>query len=140
MYRLKDLMEMLNIPERTIRRHISDGILKGEKVGGSWRFSLTNLQNYLDNPKIRLSNQKTSTKEVIDFMNGFRKDKNDIVLIMNIERAKIDCSENFSKLVNNSKKPFYFNISIAQKKSIITFIGNPIDAIPLLEERERIND
>lgn len=140
MYRLRDLMQMLNMPERTIRRHISDGVLKGEKVGGSWRFSLKNLQDYLDNPKIRLSNQKLATREVLDFMSGFRKDKNDIVLVMNIDKTSIDYSKYFSELVNNSKRPFYFNISIAQKKSIITFIGSPIDALPLLEERRQISD
>ncbi len=35
MYTLKQIMEMLSIPERTIRRHLQLGILKGSKVGGA---------------------------------------------------------------------------------------------------------
>jgi len=51
-YKISDLMTMFNLSERTIRRHLREGILKGKKIGGSWRFDEKDISEYLDNPKI----------------------------------------------------------------------------------------
>jgi undecaprenyl pyrophosphate synthase len=47
-YTLSDVIAMTRLSERTMRRHIRDGLLKGKKIGGVWRFSEENLKAYFN--------------------------------------------------------------------------------------------
>lgn len=132
MYRLQEIMEMLSIPERTIRRHLKEGLLKGEKVGGTWRFTEQNLYEYLDNPTIRLNTKKTSLKETVNYMNGFKKGQNDIVIILNRKLYGESQAKDIAIMVSESVNPYYFTIVPVQRNYLITFIGNYDDALRVL--------
>lgn len=54
-YTLANIIKMAGISERTARRHLKDGILKGHKVGGSWRFTEENIRDYF-NDKTMIDN------------------------------------------------------------------------------------
>ena len=47
MYTLKDLAKILNLTERTMHNYIKSGKLKGQKIGGKWQISETNLTKLL---------------------------------------------------------------------------------------------
>ena len=51
MYVLKDLIEMTQLSERTLRRYLEQGLLQGTKVGGSWRFSEDDVKRFIDSQK-----------------------------------------------------------------------------------------
>ncbi len=48
MYILNDVMEMLDISERTVRRHLKVGVLTGTKEKGKWSFSDEDIEKYFD--------------------------------------------------------------------------------------------
>jgi len=48
MYTLKDLAAQLNVTERTMHSYIKDGKLKGQKIGGRWQISESNLHKFLN--------------------------------------------------------------------------------------------
>lgn len=48
MYTLKDLAAQLKVTERTMHTYIKNGKLKGQKIGGKWQISQTNLENFLN--------------------------------------------------------------------------------------------
>ena len=51
MYVLKDLMDITQLSERTLRRYLEQGLLQGTKVGGSWRFSEDDVKRFIDSQK-----------------------------------------------------------------------------------------
>jgi len=133
MYRLKDIMEMFQIPERTIRRHIKLGILKGKKAGGTWRFDEEDLREYLSHPVIQSNQSKTKYREIMDFMNGFVKTDEEVVVITQLKQANIHKNKEISLLMNTFRSPLYFNLEKSGGKTIVTFKGNKEDAIKLIQ-------
>jgi excisionase family DNA binding protein len=134
MFKLKDIMEMLNIPERTIRRHIKLGILKGEKAGGTWRFSENDLHAYFSSKTILQANKHVKTNEVFDFINGISKEGEEIMIIKQVSKLSISNNKYLSAVVSTFDSPFYFNLDTKMNKTIITFKGNEKDALKLIEE------
>ncbi|MBI9042827.1 MAG: helix-turn-helix domain-containing protein [Lutibacter sp.] len=129
---------MLDIPERTIRRHIKEGMLKGTKIGGTWRFSEEDLTNYINHANIRQSQQKLALSKIMEYMNGFNSKDNEVVFIKNIENLDYSKSMKISLIVKTLKNPLYFNMSKTGKISTITFKGNEEDALVFLREIKEI--
>jgi len=48
MYTLKDLALQLKVTERTMHTYIKNGKLKGQKIGGRWQISESNLHKFLN--------------------------------------------------------------------------------------------
>ncbi len=124
---------MFNLPERTIRRHLSEGLLKGNKVGGTWRFDDFDIKNYLDNPRIRVSSEKNNLKEVMDYVNGLSRHTNRNMILINRTNHKKNLIEKVTNYVNNIKTPFYLNVNAKGKNRIITFIGEDEHIINILK-------
>ena len=40
LYSVEEIAQMTSVTTRTIRNYLRNGILKGRKIGGQWRFSL----------------------------------------------------------------------------------------------------
>jgi excisionase family DNA binding protein len=45
---LRQVAEWLQVSDRTVHRLLADGKLQGLKVGRQWRFTETEVRNYLD--------------------------------------------------------------------------------------------
>ncbi len=134
MYTLKDLMNFFSIPERTIRRHLSEGVLNGTKIGGVWRFSDQDIQEYADNKSIVDYLTKTSMDKLNDYARGFVKHKDDICLTFNHKNMQDGAVKNLTSFVNHFQNPFYFNINNNYKNRTIIFIGNIDDSIDLINK------
>jgi excisionase family DNA binding protein len=123
---------MLDIPERTIRRHIKEGILNGSKVGDTWRLTEEDLTNYLNNSHISNSQKKLALTKVIEYMSGINVNDKEVVIIKRIDKLDYAKSMKLSLLTKTFKYPLYFNLSKSGKKSTITFRGHEEDALKLL--------
>jgi excisionase family DNA binding protein len=62
-------MKLTNLSERTIRRYIKDDKIKGSKVGGVWRFSEEQIEEFYDYKEVIRSAQKEISRDVLDFIN-----------------------------------------------------------------------
>lgn len=140
MYKLKDVMEMLDIPERTIRRHIKDKLLQGNKVGGIWFFTDEQIGNYLSNETIRITQKRTMVKKIIDYTNGFSQNKNDVVISINSRLLTKEELTDITSSINVSKHPFQFTATIVSGKHNIMFIGQPVDANTLMKVVGKYNE
>jgi excisionase family DNA binding protein len=62
---IKEVAEYLKVNERTIYRLAASGDLPGFKVGNSWRFKQSELEQYITSQHNRgnLSEQKNESKE-----------------------------------------------------------------------------
>lgn len=132
MYTLKDLMNFFSIPERTIRRHLSEGILKGSKIGGVWKFSNQDIQAYTDNKSISDLLTKNGLDKLNDYTHGFVQNKHDICITFHTKNISDLSVQSITNFVNQFQYPFYFNISSNPKNRIIIFIGNMDESITLI--------
>ena len=69
MYNIKDIMTITNLSERTIRRYLKEGKLDGTKVGGVWRFTDAQLENFYGYKEAMKKIRKEATQQVVDFIN-----------------------------------------------------------------------
>jgi len=138
MYKLSDLMNMFSLPERTIRRHLADGTLKGKKIGGSWRFDDEDIRDYLDNPRIRLTNERNNIKEIMDYVNGLTHHKNEMLFVVNLGNIPDLSIDNLTQIVNQMQNQFYFNVTSHGSDKVMTFIGVESDVITLIKAKEKL--
>ena len=48
LYTVKDLVNILNISERTVRAYLREGKIRGRKIGLNWRVTEENLKKFLE--------------------------------------------------------------------------------------------
>lgn len=139
MYKLKDLIKMFSIPERTIRRHLRDGVLEGTKIGGSWRFDESNIRDYLGNSVIKAKVKQVVFGEVFDYLNGFGN-SDSICTIHQVPIGKMNNRKIVSRITENMSSKFYFNLRQVNQKDVVTFIGSIEDAKYLMDELKSMNE
>ena len=62
-YTPKEVSEILSVHEKTVRRYLRDGVIKGQKIGGGWKVSKDVLMAYMDErPKQDLDGSITPVK------------------------------------------------------------------------------
>lgn len=133
MYRLKDLMTMFQIPERTIRRHLSDKILSGRKVGGVWMFTEEDLHDYLDQPMMKQIKSKNRIGMILDFLNGFQMGEDTCVVVLAKQDEDKRHNTLFSVFVSQFERPFQFDLTKSGGRYILSFIGHVDDAKALMD-------
>lgn len=69
MFSVKDIMTITNLSERTIRRNLEAGTLEGTKIGGVWRFTEEQLENFYGAKEAVSKVRKEATEQVVDFIN-----------------------------------------------------------------------
>ncbi|MDZ4993187.1 helix-turn-helix domain-containing protein [Clostridium perfringens] len=84
LYTIEDIAEMTRLTSRTIRNYLKDGILEGKKIGGQWRFTMKDIEKFLDNSKTNQDISTTYNNEVIDFLEGKNTDSQKEVQICTI--------------------------------------------------------
>jgi excisionase family DNA binding protein len=133
MFKLKDIMEMFDIPERTIRRHISMKVLNGTKVGGQWRFTEEDIKEYLDKPTMKKFIEKTNMHHLFDFINGFNVQEDTVLVMMHKNNNNVKTNAFLTNYVTNFKGPYKFHIGKSSQGSLITFIGSKDNGIDLIK-------
>lgn len=130
LYTVNDVAEMINVHPRTVRRYLHDGILKGKKIGGQWRFTLDDIkslhsQNIKEMPdlprdksesfsKVKDNKQVLEVCSVVDFSLG------DIDKIKNTADILFDA---VNKL--GDKLSFKFEFLHHEDKARYTLWGSP---------------
>lgn len=70
LYTVEDIATMTNLTTRTIRTYIKDGILKGRKIGGQWRFTEEDIKSFMDNGNYRTDFSNKLRQDILDFIDG----------------------------------------------------------------------
>ena len=73
-YDLKDLALMTGFTTRTLRNYLNQGILKGEKIEGNWRFTPEETDAFFREPFVKEGLRIKRNGAVFDFMAEKRKD------------------------------------------------------------------
>ncbi len=67
---IKDIMKMTNLSERTIRRYIREGKLRGTKIGKEWHFSEEQVRELFSLKEFGVTISQQATRDVRQFLLG----------------------------------------------------------------------
>ena len=105
LYTVEDIANMTSLTTRTIRNYLKDGILKGRKIGGQWRFTEEDIEMFMDSGSYRKDFVDKLKQDVIDFMDGvydFQDDAEEIQTcsIIDLYQEEKIVQEKIEKLMN----------------------------------------
>lgn len=67
LYSVEEIAQMTSVTTRTIRNYLRNGILKGKKIGGQWRFSLEDIEAMINQTNgTSLENSRRIVRDFID--------------------------------------------------------------------------
>lgn len=81
-YHLNQVAMITGLTTRTLRNHLKQGILKGEKVDGNWSFTEEELDEYIADPSVKRAILAKQHAVVYDFLADPFKKTNRICIIM----------------------------------------------------------
>jgi len=70
LYTVEDIATMTSLTTRTIRNYLKDGILKGRKLGGQWRFTKEDIGMFMDTGTFGQDKAKALREDILDFVDG----------------------------------------------------------------------
>ena len=100
LYTVEDIATMTSLTSRTIRNYIKDGLLKGRKIGGQWRFTEEDIKNLMDSGTFREDFEDSVRQDVIDFLDNVHTECAGTIQVCTI----IDLYEEKSILEEKNKK------------------------------------
>ncbi len=81
-YNLNQAAMITGLTTRTLRNHLKQGLLKGEKIEGNWSFSEEELDEYIADPSVKQAILAKQHAVVYDFLADPFKKTNRICTIM----------------------------------------------------------
>ncbi|MCL2518923.1 MAG: helix-turn-helix domain-containing protein [Oscillospiraceae bacterium] len=133
---VEDIAKMTSMTTRTIRNYLKDGILKGRKIGGQWRFAEEDIKNFMDSGTVTKDFGNQIKQDVFDFIDGVNTEYTGEVQtctiidlyqeksIVEIKRDKVVefiCSNKDDKLTPNYMRYLYEYFEDESKGRIILF-------------------
>ncbi len=83
-YTVEEIAKMTSLTTRTIRNYLKDGILKGRKIGGQWRFTTADIERFMYRGEVTSDLAEKQKNEVMDFMDGRNRKSTEKVQICTI--------------------------------------------------------
>ena len=83
-YNLNQVALITGLTTRTLRNHLKQGLLKGEKIDGNWSFSEEELTEYLADEAVKQAVSAKKYAAVYDFLADPYKKTNRICTIMDL--------------------------------------------------------
>ena len=125
-YTIQDLAGMTGLNERTIRGYLADGLLKGEKIEGAWRFTAEQFGDFLAQDMVRASVQAKANAVVYDFLITDRRKESAACLILDQPAAEDQepaLREALTKQVNALELRWAYRYRDGMARSILS--GSP---------------
>ena len=119
LYSVEDIATMFSVTSRTIRNWIKDGILKGKKIGGTWRFSKAELFELMNSEDAANELIDQTKQKVMDFIDGVDTDYEGNLQICSIidkyaEKEKLfEINQRVSQFINSNS---YFDDNAQQNQ------------------------
>lgn len=106
MYSLKDISKMTQLTTRTLQNHLKEGLLKGSKIGRSWRFSEEDLKSYLNQNKVQKDLSHKAHEEVASFL---KESVNETCTLIRLKKKDYPNLQSLAENIAN-----YINLNITQ--------------------------
>lgn len=157
-YTIDQIAEILGMHHKTIRKFITEGKIRANKLGKQWRISGHDLSLFMENNSFKIGNERSIESEPIEFSNGNidtnnKFNKINISTVIDINDVNIDEYRRISNMIlalMNSKDSKMSNSTINikhyQKEGNLKimlwgdteFIKEMLDIISMLIENKSI--
>lgn len=98
---LQQLVLMTGLTDRTIRSHLHQGLLQGEKVGGIWRFRPEQVKQFICHPSVRPGILARQNAVIYDFLLENNKREAQMCVILDMPEAnKAETAAFFCNAIN----------------------------------------
>ena len=92
-YNLNQVATITGLTTRTLRNHLKQGLLKGEKIDGNWCFTEEEVDAYLADPAIEQAVSSKQHAVIYDFLADSFKKTNRICTIMDFPVSDEEAKE-----------------------------------------------
>ncbi len=100
LYSIEEVANILNLHHKTIRRYITSGELRANKVGKQWRISGHDLSLFLESSNIDLNTTKNSDSETLEYSTNSNLELGDIKVSSVVDIKNITL-ENYNRISNS---------------------------------------
>ena len=83
-YDLNDVAMMTGFTTRTLRNYLTQGMLRGDKSSGAWRFTAEDLDAFFSEPFVKESLRIKRSSAVFDFLADRKKKSERICVVLDI--------------------------------------------------------
>ncbi len=134
-YNLNQLAAITAFTTRTLRNYLKQGVLQGEKIDGSWRFTEEEVAAFVDHSAVRQSLSAKQNAVVYDFLADAFKKTNRICTVLDFpvpdEEAK-SISEFFCKEITLHGHDIEFRFSYERGLARVILSGAEESVMDLL--------
>ena len=141
-YLISHLVLFTGLTDRTIRNHISTGILQGEKINGLWHFTPEQVEAFIRHPAVRPSILAKNNGLVYDFLLNNTKAESETCIILDLPGAdeKALCEYFCYAISNGDYKNIRFSFDGVGKTPRVILKGRSADVLHLVNGFEALSD
>lgn len=140
LFTLNDVAMLTSLTTRTLRNHLKDGTLTGQKVGGQWRFRIADIENFTFKGNRRPPLPEESSPLLTEYIQSNDKSNGQILSIIDlpIDEQRASAKEFLLKdLVNwyDNRSNMEYTYEYKKNFARFTILATPelmISAIDLL--------
>ena len=142
LFTVEDIANMTSTSDRTIRNYLRNGLLKGRKIGGQWRFTMQDIKTFLDGGEVKKEMKKKQKQEIFDFVDGVNSKltgERQTCVIVDLYISQKDATGLNEKICDFiaenmfSNMRFDYDYSDEEKRARFTILASPETAIKILE-------
>ena len=109
-YNLNDLAMMTGFTTRTLRNYMNQGLLKGEKTDGVWRFTAEDVDRFFAEPFVKEGLRIKRNSVVFDFLADRKKKNARTCAVLDVPAARtkgMEISRFFCDLMNDAEDTMF---------------------------------
>ena len=135
-YLISHLVLATGLTDRTIRKYIASGILRGEKIDGLWHFTPEQVEEFIRHPAVRPSILAKKNALVYDFLLNDRKTEPEACLILDLPGADQKGAAEFfcCRISKGNFQNIRFSFDGAGRTPRVILKGNTREVLALANE------
>lgn len=135
-FEIRHLKLLTGLSERTIRSDLASGLLEGEKVNGTWRFTPEQVDRFLSHPAVRPGIQAKQNAVVYDFLSENQKSRPALCVILDLPGAKeAGLAEDFCREISSGPyTDLQFTFDGLSPTPRLILRGDPAQVLTLLQD------
>lgn len=135
-YLISQLVLITGLSDRTIRKYISNGILRGEMINGVWHFTAEQVEEFIRHPAAKPSILAKKNAMVYDFLLQNRKASPKSCIIMDLPGTdEKETAEYFCCRINEGEyKNIAFSFDSVDKTPRVILTGDSAEVLKLVNE------
>ncbi len=115
-FSIQDLALMTGLSTRTLRNYLSAGFLSGDKSGGAWVFTASQVEDFLQNPAVKPAVRAKKNAIVYDFLGAKPDGEEKLCVVLNLSAQAAPAATAF----------FCERISQIKPESELHFASDPL--------------